>query len=514
MSDARPPSARFPRIFGGDGALARWLDMLMRHPSAMLVANTGLQSVLRLASNVILARLLTPDAFALTAIVMIILTGLQMISDVGIAVLALREGEMDEEREARLWTMQMVRGLGLAAVVCVLSEPIAWLYDAPELGTVMRVLSLMPALQGAQGLYPVLAFARRDLLPFVAVELGGRVFGTVVSIAYALVSPTVWALVAGTLAQFVASAIVSHRMAGRVLPRLVFDWRFMAEQWQFARWIQLSSTFTFIGQQIDKALFPFLFGLNAFGLYTIGGAFAAIPQQITQRWNVSVFYPLAVEHMRDGPDACRRLCQVRFTMLLYAVVLTLAMVAGAPMFFQFLYRPEYHQAAWFAQLTAAILFFDVAEGSLRNLLLADDSPKYEAPTVSVRIVVFLALAGLVYWSGAGPAAYAVAYLGGNIASWIFVLGVDVRRGYLRAAPDLLLAVPLLVAEAAVWRWPMPRLEPLAAAVGCILVGILTLAGVGWVYVRRGFPSLPKEPAPLPVVEANERDLAERSTGIS
>ncbi|MBC7180880.1 MAG: polysaccharide biosynthesis protein, partial [Roseovarius sp.] len=59
---------RVRAIFTGDGLLARAL-----RSSALTVAGFGGAQVLRLASNLILARLLFPEAFGLMAIVSVII---------------------------------------------------------------------------------------------------------------------------------------------------------------------------------------------------------------------------------------------------------------------------------------------------------------------------------------------------------------------------------------------------------------------------------------------------------
>jgi hypothetical protein len=66
--------------FSGQDILARAL-----RGSAITAAAYALAQGLRLVSNLILARLLFPEAFGLMALVAVVLTGLQMLSDTGTA---------------------------------------------------------------------------------------------------------------------------------------------------------------------------------------------------------------------------------------------------------------------------------------------------------------------------------------------------------------------------------------------------------------------------------------------
>lgn len=481
-----------------------WMKAL-RNPSALIIVNTGAQSVLRLVSNIILARLLAPSAFALTAITALVLTGIQMVSDVGISITALREGEMSRDNEDRLWTMQLIRGIGVGILVAAAAIPIGWIYKDDRVRDVLLALALMPPLVGAQSLYPILAMGHRRLVPSTIVEVGGRIVSMMVSILVALVSPTVWALVIGTLAASAFAIFVSHSLAGR-FPKFVFDKEYIKYQWRFSRWIQTSSTLTFVGMQIDKALLPFLYGMTALGLYGIGATFAAIPAQVTQRWSSSVFYPLAVQLLKGDAEARSRLIGVRKTMLIYSTIVSLTVMAGSPAFFLLLYQPRYHAAAYFAEILAVGTYFELAESSLRHFPLVEGTPHYEVWTVVVRLVAFIGSVVIVRLTGATIAGYAIGYVVGLMASHAFMLTVCVRRGYLKPQTDLVLAVILIFAASVIYAIPLPQVSKLALILQAIAFGA---AGAGMmliVYLRRGLPSLPAEVAEATIKEAADNEL--------
>ena len=499
-----PPASR--------GWLAGLWARTAGNPSAMIIANTAAQSALRLVSNIVLARMLAPSAFALTAITSLILTGIQMVSDVGIAITALREGEMSRGDEDRLWSMQLVRGFGVGLLVAAAAVPVGWLYDNAELRNVLFALALMPALGGLQSLYPVLSLNRRQLLPSTLIELGGRIVSMAVSILVAIVSPTVWALVIGTLVATGGGALASHILAGR-LPRLVIDRVYIARQWRFSRWIQTSSTLTFVGGQIDKALLPFLFGMSVLGVYGIGGTLASMPLQVTQRWSSSVFYPLAVEMLRGGEAARARLMRLRTTMLLYTAVATLAVMAISPPFFLLLYAPRYHAAAGIAVILALGTFFDLAESSLRHFPLVEGVPHFEVWTVLVRLAAFFGGALLVFAAGAGVAGYALAYVGGLAASHLFMLTTCVRRGYLRPGFDLLMVAALAGAGSLVYHLPLTRTGTIVLLAEGVAVAAVAGVATLIIFWRRGLPSLSAEPAPSVLLSAADDELGLRTEPV-
>jgi hypothetical protein len=83
-------------LFQGDALRARAL-----RGSALTMLKFGGQNALRLGSNLILTRLLFPEAFGLMALVQVFLTGLQMFSDLGIHASVIRSARGEDPVSCR-----------------------------------------------------------------------------------------------------------------------------------------------------------------------------------------------------------------------------------------------------------------------------------------------------------------------------------------------------------------------------------------------------------------------------
>jgi O-antigen/teichoic acid export membrane protein len=90
----------------GDGLVAR----VMRS-SAFTALGYGASQAMRLASNLVLTRLLFPEAFGMMALVSVFIVGLTMFSDVGVgpSILQHRRGD-DRDFLNTAWTVQVIRG--------------------------------------------------------------------------------------------------------------------------------------------------------------------------------------------------------------------------------------------------------------------------------------------------------------------------------------------------------------------------------------------------------------------
>lgn len=94
----------------------------------------GTSQLLRFASNLILTRLLFPEAFGLMSLVHIFLQGLEMFSDIGIAPNIIHSDRGDDPSFLNTaWTVQAIRGGGLWLLACAIAWPAARFYSEPML---------------------------------------------------------------------------------------------------------------------------------------------------------------------------------------------------------------------------------------------------------------------------------------------------------------------------------------------------------------------------------------------
>ncbi len=90
--------------------------------------------ILRLGSNLILTRLLFPEAFGLMALVQTFIIGLEMFSDVGIrpSIIQNHRGN-DPSFLNTAWTIQVIRGFMLWLGACLMAIPAANFFHQPML---------------------------------------------------------------------------------------------------------------------------------------------------------------------------------------------------------------------------------------------------------------------------------------------------------------------------------------------------------------------------------------------
>ena len=158
----------------------------------------GLSQALRLATNLIVTRLLNPEAFGLMAIVDTLLIGLQMVSDTGIVqTLVQRKDPPDRDLLNTAWSIHALRGVLLCGALVLMARPLASWYGEPTLVWLLTVSGVVLILEGLQSTGKFVAAREMALRRLVLVDVVVQLSGIAIVITCAWLYHSVWALVAG-----------------------------------------------------------------------------------------------------------------------------------------------------------------------------------------------------------------------------------------------------------------------------------------------------------------------------
>lgn len=332
----------------------RSLKELALRSATWTVGGRFLAQGLRLLSNIILARLLFPEAFGLMAIVAVFIYGLNMFSDLGIgpSIVHNRRGEEASFRNTA-WTLQIVRGAIISLGAVILAWPVAKIYEQPELTGLLSAAGFGAFIQGFQSTAMYTQQRRVELGPVVRIEIATQVVTLLVMVAWALVSPSVWALVAGSLVGATTSAVLSHVYLPRFPHRLQWDPESARAVYRFGSWIFLSSILTFIGVQGDRLFLGYYLNMAMLGVYSVATRFTDALTMVQNRLTHSVFFPVFSETARSEPERLvQRYYKIRrYTDLLFVTVAGLLATTGHVLI-ELLYDERYHEAGWILQLLA------------------------------------------------------------------------------------------------------------------------------------------------------------------
>ena len=117
--------------------------------SAFTAGSYIIAQMMRLASNLILTRLLFPEAFGVMALVSVVLVGMVMFSDVGVsASIAQHKRGDDPDFLNTAFSIHVFRGAMLWLVTCAIAYPLSLFYNAPDLAYLLPVAGLSLLISG------------------------------------------------------------------------------------------------------------------------------------------------------------------------------------------------------------------------------------------------------------------------------------------------------------------------------------------------------------------------------
>jgi O-antigen/teichoic acid export membrane protein len=342
------------------------------------IAGYGASQVLRLGSNLILTRLLLPEFFGLMALVNVFIIGLNLFSDVGLgpSIIQNKRGD-DPDFLNTAWTIQVMRGVVLWLGSLLIAWPISHFYAKPELLWLIPIVGLATLISGFDST-ALLTLNRQLAVGKLAIfELMGQVISLIVMIVWAKFDPSIRALVAGTFVSAVFQLLWSHRLLPHQPNRFAWDKEAAQKIFTFGKWIFFSTALTFLASQADRLILGKLITATLLGIYGIAYTFADIPRSVILALSGKVIFPTFAKLVTLPRETFRAKILKNRKLLLLALAAGLSILVGfGDYVIYFLYKKEYHEAAWMLPIIALGIWHTSLYSTMSPALLALGKPIY------------------------------------------------------------------------------------------------------------------------------------------
>ena len=396
----------------GDGMKARTL-----RGTAFTVLVFGSQNALRLASNLILTRLLFPEAFGLMAIVFVVLMAVNNLSDLGIKVSIIQDKDGDKPLFLdTAWSLQIIRGVLISLLIWAAAGPIAIFYEQPSLAAILPIAGLAAIIQGFNSTKLAIAEREVQLGRMAFLEILTQVIGLIATITLAVLMKSIWALVIGYLVGAVAMATLSHLMLSGHQNRLAFHVIYVRRMFNFGTYIFLASVAGFVISQGDRAILGKVTTLEELALYNIGYFLASVPMMMSQALSGKVVFPLYARRPPwESTENRRNIFNMRRLIMSGSLVgLFIFALIGEPLVV-FMYDVRYEGAGGYVALIALALIPGLITSNYMSLALAaGDSKRFAIMAVGAAIIQTTAMllggnwfgvTGVVLGLALGPVLY-------------------------------------------------------------------------------------------------------------
>jgi O-antigen/teichoic acid export membrane protein len=348
-------------------------------------------SVLRLVTNVILSRLLTPDLFGIMLIVYSLRTGLELMSDVGIGQnIIYNKNAENPEFYNTAWTVQLLRSVILWLVFVAAAVPMAQFYQTPILVYVVPITAFGIVFSGFTAVGKTIAQKRLQVVKLSIFDAFMMFISSAGHVVAAYFSPTIWALVFGGLFGSAISTIGSYFLLPEIKQRFHLSRQFFWEIIHFGKWIFLSSIVVYLSTYIDRLYLGKVISLELVGIYGIARSLSDLTGNLVLRLGNAVLFPFIASHSQTPRAELRnQLAPLRLKFLLLASLGFSLFVAGADIVIKILYDERYHAATWMLPVLIIGSWFSTLATINESTLLGLGKPSYSAVSNGSKFVFLL-----------------------------------------------------------------------------------------------------------------------------
>ncbi|HKB03988.1 MAG TPA: oligosaccharide flippase family protein, partial [Gemmataceae bacterium] len=257
------------------------------------------QLVIRLASSLILTRLLLPEAYGIFGPAMAVMFFLEMLSDIGIRPAVVRSPAGEEPAFlGTAWSLLLIRAVPFAGAIVGLAFVLPAWYEIPELRDVMLAIALRPLLIALQNPTLFVLYRRLDYKTPFYLDTFQTLLVTPATIVFAWWLEDVRALVLGVLLGDAVRIVLSHVLCPRA-PRPHWDRPALHELAHFGFSIFLNTLVYGAWFYFDRLVGPRLLDASPFGLYILAWSLAEAMDTLISRGS-EVFYSMVSR--KEGDD--------------------------------------------------------------------------------------------------------------------------------------------------------------------------------------------------------------------
>jgi O-antigen/teichoic acid export membrane protein len=399
---------------------------------------------IRLLNNVVLARLLAPQIFGLMAVVNAIRTGVELLSDVGILqnIVSSPRGA-DPTFYNTAWTLQAMRGIFLAGCCLLLAVPAARFFEHPELAAVLPVASLFFIFSGFDSSGRALVQKQLQVARASVFEIAVTFAAFLAQVVLALITPTVWALVLGSVMGAAVTMVASYRFVPGLRHRIMIDPESARQLLKFGKWVFLSSIVYFFAMNFDRLYFAKQISLSQLGVYGIARSLADMVSLFVARASSFVLYPTVAAAGLAPVELRHRLLRGRRTLLFAAAVGLGGFVALSELVVRLLYDARYQEAGAILPILGIGVWFGILTSTNDAILMGLSRPAYPALSNAAKLITYAIGVPLAFFFYGFMAAVAVISFG-ELVKYVVLWMLSHKEHLHFGRDDLVLTVAFAV----------------------------------------------------------------------
>lgn len=248
-------------------------NQLLKSSAFLLLAKTAQRS-LSIISVLVLARLLSPEDFAIVAISALLLYFCETLSSTGSEPYIVRKRRVIKSDLSTAWTLDLTLKLGVFLLFALAIPFIADFYQDGRLEPVLYVTSTILLINAAKS--PGIIVLKRNLQyrKIFYLMISQKAISFCVTISIAFLQKSYWALIIGDICAALTLCVGSY-IIHSFRPRLSLrNWK---DQWLFSKWILFRASVGYGKSQMDSLLVSKFFNPTELGAFYMSKNLSTLP---------------------------------------------------------------------------------------------------------------------------------------------------------------------------------------------------------------------------------------------
>ena len=379
----------------GDGLRARVL-----RGGSWMGAGSFAEQFTRFARNMILARLLAPEAFGTMAIVLSAGSVIHSITDMGVKEAIIQNPRGTEKRyTSAAWWLSLGRAASLYSIIFLLAPWMSRFYGNHELASLLRVVAIGVILDGAFSSRAYVAMKEMRFGRWAITTNGGGILGVVITVILSFFLRDVWALVLGNVAESACRCILSY-VVFPYLPSLSWDGAAFRDLLRFSKGLFGLSFLNLIFMRTDVFVLAKMCSSAELGLYVMAVSLVQTPMSFAMNLLGQTLLPTFAHVQGNEPRTNRILLQVT-TLLVFVGLPGLVFVffCGRSIL-TVAYGHAYSMAAWPLMAASCVGLTNLLNGQITTVFYAKGAPGLHRRCVVIMAIMMIAIIyPFVKWFG-------------------------------------------------------------------------------------------------------------------
>lgn len=221
-------------------------------------------------TSIVLARLLTPEAFGVVATLTMVITFAEIFTDAGFQKYLIQHEfdddiDKDQSTNVAFWS-NLIMSLFIWLVIGVFADPLAAMVGNPGLGHVLTIACVSIPLAAFSSIQMALYKRDLDFKTLFKVRIVGICIPLLVTIPLAFYLRSYWALVIGTIATNCANAVFLT-VYSKWKPKFYYSFAKLKEMFSFSAWSVIEAVSIWLTGYVDVFIIGVYLNEYYLGLY-------------------------------------------------------------------------------------------------------------------------------------------------------------------------------------------------------------------------------------------------------